>query len=107
MQRNYIHYIYIFILLILGSCSDTTTALVEPNPEQNDGSIELTGIKAAVYGTTASSTRSSADEYNTDYVGRSTFVADDEMIITKFERTQAALTHYSSAEERVLLAVVP
>lgn len=95
MQRNYIHYIYIFILLILGSCSDTTTALVEPNPEQNDGSIELTGIKAAVYGTTASSTRSSADEYNTDYVGRSTFVADDEMIITKFERTQAALTHYS------------
>lgn len=95
MQRNYIHYIYIFILLILGSCSDTTTALVEPNPEQNDGSIELTGVKAAVYGTTASSTRSSADEYNTDYVGRSTFVADDEMIITKFERTQAALTHYS------------
>lgn len=94
MQRNYIHYIYIFILLILGSCSDTTTALVEPNPEQNDGSIELTGIKAAVYGTTASSTRSSADEYNTDYVGRSTFVADDEMIITKFERTNTPLDHY-------------
>lgn len=94
MQRNYIHYIYIFILLILGSCSDTTTALVEPNPEQNDGSIEQTGIKAAVYGTTASSTRSSADEYNTDYVGRSTFVADDEMIITKFERTNTPLDHY-------------
>ena len=95
MQRNHIHYIYIFILLILASCSDATTALVEPDPEQNDGSIELTGIKAAVYGTTASSTRSSADEYNTDYIGRSTFIADDEMIITKFERTNASLANYS------------
>lgn len=94
MQRNYIHYIYILILTILAACSDSA-AIIEEKPEQEHDGIELTGIKAVVAGSSTSTTRSSADEYNTDYVGRSTFINDDEMIITKFERTQAALSHYS------------
>ncbi len=94
MQRNYIHYIYILILTILAACSDSA-AIIEEKPEQEHDGIELTGIKAVVAGSSTSTTRSSADEYNTDYVGRSTFIKDDEMIITKFERTQAALSHYS------------
>lgn len=94
MQRYYIHYIYILVFLFLAACSDSAS-IIEEKPEQRPEGAELTGIKAVIAGSSASMTRSSADEYNTDYVGRSTFINHDEMIITKFQRTTSYIQEYS------------
>lgn len=94
MQRYYIHYIYILVFLFLAACSDSAS-IIEEKPEQRPEGAELTGIKAVIAGSSASTTRSSADEYNTDYVGRSTFINHDEMIITKFQRTTSHIQEYS------------
>lgn len=94
MQRYYIHYIYILVFLFLAACSDSAS-IIEEKPEQRPEGAELTGIKAVIAGSSANMTRSSADEYNTDYVGRSTFINHDEMIITKFQRTTSPIQEYS------------
>lgn len=94
MQRYYIHYIYILVFLFLAACSDSAS-IIEEKPEQRPEGAELTGIKAVIAGSSANMTRSSADEYNTDYVGRSTFINHDEMIITKFQRTTSHIQEYS------------
>ena len=66
----------------------------------NGDAVELTGVKTVI-GDMAASSRADAGNGTTvkkrtyGYIGREIFVANDQMTITKFQRTEAAMTSYS------------
>lgn len=68
-------------------------------PEVNGDAVELTGVKTVIGEMVQ--TRADAGNGTTvkkrtyGYIGREIFVANDQMTITKFQRTEAAMTSYS------------
>lgn len=83
--------IYLLLVLTIVSCKEDLISKVDTN---NAEAVELTGAEAYIAGN--SSTRAAAlDAYN--YVGRSTFINDDQMVLTTIKRTASPINgfHYT------------
>lgn len=70
-------------------------------PEVNGNAVELTGVKTVIgdmvqtRADAGNGTGATIKEPTPGYIGREFFVANDQMTITKFQRTDAAMTSYS------------
>lgn len=72
---------YIFTIFCLASCSEVEDWF---NSEDAKNAVELSGVEASVYG--SEKTRAAAlDKEN--YVGRSVFIHQDQMVLTTIKRT--------------------
>ena len=94
-MKKIFNYAFFIASALFLSCSD-----YHEDVAVNDGAVELTGVETVI-GDMAASSRADADNGTTvkkrtyGYIGREIFVANDQMTITKFQRTEAAMTSYS------------
>lgn len=80
---------YLAFLPILASCNEENLSVEEPF---NAEAVEIKGVEAYIDGNT--STRAAAlDAYN--YVGRSAFINDDQMVLTTIKRTDSPIGGFS------------
>lgn len=105
-MRYTLLYIYALILLVLVSCKEDTSSIIEAEQENE---YVLTGINATIIGGDglSSSTKTRADEdpnpadksdrwsYSNDYIGRREFVDDEKIVLTSFKRTSNTREEYS------------
>ena len=80
---------YLAFLPILASCNEENLSVEEPF---NAEAVEIKGVEAYIDGNT--STRAAAlDAYN--YVGRSAFINNDQMVLTTIKRTDSPIDGFS------------
>lgn len=105
-MRYTLLYIYALILLVLVSCKEDTSSIIETEQENE---YVLTGINATIIGGDglSSSTKTRAEEdpnpadksdrwsYSNDYIGRREFVDDEKIVLTSFKRTSNTREEYS------------
>lgn len=105
-MRYTLLYIYALILLVLVSCKEDTSSIIETEQENE---YVLTGINATIIGGDglSSSTKTRAEEdpnpadksdrwsYSNDYIGRKEFVDDEKIVLTSFKRTSNTREEYS------------
>lgn len=105
-MRYTLLYIYALILLVLVSCKEDTSSIIEAEQENE---YVLTGINATIIGGDglSSSTKTRAEEdpnpadksdrwsYSNDYIGRKEFVDDEKIVLTSFKRTSNTREEYS------------
>lgn len=105
-MRYTLLYIYALILLVLVSCKEDTSSIIETEQENE---YVLTGINATIIGGDglSSSTKTRAEDdpnpddksdrwsYSNDYIGRREFVDDEKIVLTSFKRTSNTREEYS------------
>lgn len=105
-MRYTLLYIYALILLVLVSCKEDTSSIIETEQENE---YVLTGINATIIGGDglSNSTKTRAEEdpnpadksdrwsYSNDYIGRREFVDDEKIVLTSFKRTSNTREEYS------------
>lgn len=100
MKNNSAYRIILSAFCILHSALFVSCSDYQEKSDANDMAVELTGVETVIGNMTASSRADAGNgttvkKRTTGYIGREIFVANDQMTITKFLRTDAAMTSYS------------
>ena len=100
MKNNSAYRIILSAFCILHSALFVSCSDYQEKSDANDMAVELTGVETVIGNMTVSSRGDAGNgttvkKRTTGYIGREIFVANDQMTITKFQRTDVAMTSYS------------
>lgn len=100
MKNNSAYRIILSAFCILHSALFVSCSDYQEKSDANDMAVELTGVETVIGNMTVSSRADAGNgttvkKRTTAYIGREIFVANDQMTITKFQRTDVAMTSYS------------